>query len=527
MRKIINFLYIIIFSITLMIIPIFSILNIRTTDDQTFILNERRQKNKLEALKLNNEGVRSYFKDLDLYINDRFAFRADLLSYNNNLMYKIGVSTKPEKIVLGKQGWLYLGNSHAKTISKFRGLVHFDSTQLSSWFNYFITIQNYLKSKNILSYIVIAPDKQTIYPEYLPDYISRGKKTPYDQIIENSKSLNLIDLREPILNEKNNHNHQLYMKSDSHWNDLGAYIAYSIIMDRVKLDLNIDPIFLDSSSYHIVESKTSDLMYLGMGSFDNKDENPYLKPNAFGNNKIKVRSVFDDTWVEHNANKNINKTSILVSNKRKNHKLLVIGDSFTDRVSKYYNNTFGEVRYVHNTRYDEADLSSIIDTFKPDLVILEYVERSLPNDAESLIPLTFDTMNNSSDIISLGPEQLYKGSNFNRNVSEVRLLKDGLKIISTNDDPYFQLPLIPLPKKNINIKLDITVQASTNAQVFYKTNTKKNYNSENSVTTSLTSGRKQLTFVIPNNDIIGRLRLDPGNVKGEYIIHNIEIFENK
>ena len=73
------------------------------------------------------------------------------------------------------------------------------------------------------------------------------------------------------------------------------------------------------------------------------------------------------------------------------------------------------------------------------------------------------------------------------------------------------------------IKIDITSPEATTLQLFYKTRIFQFYNETNSIRKQLTAGRYIAIFLLPDQGIKGRLRIDPGSHAGNYIIHKTEI----
>ncbi len=82
---------------------------------------------------------------------------------------------------------------------------------------------------------MIAPNKETIYPEYLPAGIARSDNPTWaDQILENlnETDVSVLDLRSTLLAEKQNA--PVYFKTDTHWNPVGARAAYDAILTALQ-----------------------------------------------------------------------------------------------------------------------------------------------------------------------------------------------------------------------------------------------------------------------------------------------------
>src|SRR5439155_440265 len=81
--------------------------------------------------------------------------------------------------------------------------------------------------------VLVAPDKETIYPELLPDWLTKPVRPQsiLDQIsaeLMRSREVHFVDVRRRLWDVKNRY--VLYRRLDSHWNDLGAYHAYACLM---------------------------------------------------------------------------------------------------------------------------------------------------------------------------------------------------------------------------------------------------------------------------------------------------------
>ena len=111
------------------------------------------------------------------------------------------------------------------------------------------------------------------------------------------------------------------------------------------------------------------------------------------------------------------------------------------------------------------------------------------------------------------------------NISACRSAGDGLAFLVTSDDPQLLLPAYGCPDV-LTIKIELTAPAATRLQLFYKTLRSRVYSEHNSVSVAITMGRQIVELSLPAG-IFGRLRLDPGAVPGDYLIHSLEIRAEK
>jgi len=111
--------------------------------------------------------------------------------------------------------------------------ISFSQSELVIIENNLVQENEYLKSKNIPYFFVIVPRKQSVYTNLYPfPDKTFNKKT--DQVLNQLKNtdVEVIDLREVLRN--NVDSFPLYFKTDSHWTNYGAFIAYEEIMRKYQ-----------------------------------------------------------------------------------------------------------------------------------------------------------------------------------------------------------------------------------------------------------------------------------------------------
>ena len=147
---------------------------------------------------------------------------------------------------------------------------------------------------------------------------------------------------------------------------------------------------------------------------------------------------------------------------------------------------------------------------------------SLKNLKDNLIQKQKIDYDKLRPILKVTNKSIFKKSKFLNQITDITLNGEGVTFTSEGNDPYLILPKLRLPKKVKVIKLDISVPENTELQLFYKTSASGAYCEENSVKKTSREGKNQIHLEIPAWEIVGLLRLDPGAVAGQYIIHNIE-----
>ncbi len=176
------------------------------------------------------------------YAVDNFGFRPYLIRWNSILKLTcLGASPVPS-VILGKDSWLFYhaeALSDGNTINDFRGTIPLSQAELVRLQRRIEANQEVFAGRNIVYLVAIAPNKSTIYSEFLPDHIRKFRNTTrLDQLINHMQEhsrVKILDLREVLFKAKTEH--PVYWKTDSHWNSYGAYVGYREIMRRLSASL--------------------------------------------------------------------------------------------------------------------------------------------------------------------------------------------------------------------------------------------------------------------------------------------------
>jgi alginate O-acetyltransferase complex protein AlgJ len=86
----------------------------------------------------------------------------------------------------------------------------------------------WLADRGIKYLVVAAPDKQSIYPEYVPEFARRHGPSAFDELLTRcarDPDLTVLDLR-PALRSARPAG-LLYWRTDTHWCGAGPYVAYA------------------------------------------------------------------------------------------------------------------------------------------------------------------------------------------------------------------------------------------------------------------------------------------------------------
>ena len=184
------------------------------------------------AWSLNREFVTAF----ERAFADRFGGRELLLRLHNRVLVRVfGVSPAPN-VLIGKDGWLFFKGEDGRAFDRYyRGTQPVADAELQRIVDELRRRERFLAAHGIGYVVTIAPDKATIYPEHLPHWATRAAQhSPLDRLtamIRADGALHFVDLRPALIAAKSRS--RVYYATDSHWNSIGARIAYGELMRSV------------------------------------------------------------------------------------------------------------------------------------------------------------------------------------------------------------------------------------------------------------------------------------------------------
>ena len=186
-----------------------------------------------------------YFVEWSKHLKDRLSVRRVIREVDAQLDYYVFGDSPVDTVRLGKEGWLYLNNSF-HTPSGDSGKTARNILEMAE------QLTQTAKATGRAFYIAIAPNKASIYPEFLKPVERERQKIVSDnrkavqRLLRRKSVQNLIDLYGDLLTERERlWPEVIYFERDSHWNARGAgYAAQSIVHA-------IDPNVLANTSLEI------------------------------------------------------------------------------------------------------------------------------------------------------------------------------------------------------------------------------------------------------------------------------------
>ena len=308
--------------------------------------------------------------EIDAFFNDRIGFRRTFIALHNWYAWQSGVSPIPS-IMIGRQNWLYFNGGWE--MDDYVGMRPMPSVALERWKTSLEARQKWLSDRKIRYLFLVAPNKQTIHPEFLPIAYDQqhSSHTNFDVLaaaIRGNEKINFMDLRDPLRAEARQK--FVYSPQDTHWNHFGQRVVYWEIMGRCRSwfsDEQLGP-ELRFTEQTVVGPMGGDLRsMLGLPGSEHKTsilvaeypEKPRRIPDP-------SRKPWPPGYTEN------------FENPRRQLRVLLFGDSFLaqDDFKIWIANHFQRTSVIyHATDFEQFKL--IVEEHQPDLVIEECVERNI------------------------------------------------------------------------------------------------------------------------------------------------------
>ena len=314
------------------------------------------------------ESWASFPKRSEAYFDDHLGLRESMIrNFTRFNIALFGVSPT-DKLVLGREDWLFFGDANA--IAHVRGVDPLGPGELARWRRVLEERRDWLAERGIAYLLILVPDKHEIYAEYLPPSLSPATETrPLDQLasyLATESDIDVLDLRAPLLAEKAAR--RVYHRTDTHWNDAGAYAAYRATLDRLREILPR----LENARELKVRRGVEDQPGLGLASLVGLED---IYPE-----EVLIAEPVDsraEIAREYQAGyerrvRTLSPFAHGVSDS-KLPRAVMFRDSFANALVPYLSEHFRRILYVWNRDVDPR----VVATEKPDIVIQQIVGRFL------------------------------------------------------------------------------------------------------------------------------------------------------
>ena len=211
--------------------------------------------------------------------------------------------------------------------------------------------------------IFIAPNKERVYSEYMPYYFGQPSENyralqVYQYLKENT-DIRIVYPYDELMQAKKDVDVNIYYKTDTHWNYVGAYVGARAL----NRELGIDMPSLTSEEITISKGKNTSGDLAQMLSLKKQLEYSDYQYSVSGYNTHNMETL-DSNYYE---------AFIYHSTDADPRKLYVIRDSFSTALAPYVGSQFNDSYFRHRNTYSYDNLVEQ----NPDIVVYEVVERNV------------------------------------------------------------------------------------------------------------------------------------------------------
>ncbi|MCM1188851.1 MAG: hypothetical protein NC541_06105 [bacterium] len=321
---------------------------------------------------LSESDWKTFFPDLELLIKDNMPYKNECINLINRVDEYIFHDLFNQSVMVGKENWLfYKGND---CIQDYRGGYVLSDRELQAYAAAADSLKKSLEDRGIDFYIMITPNKEAIYgDDYLPDRVKRySTESRADQIVSYLSENTDV----PIIYPKQSlqaaaSDYQVWRKYDTHWNNVGAFIASQELLK----ELGLESVWL--SDVAIMKDGTcgGDLAgMLGM-SARYSDDTVYVIDGYYAQVSVENTESVPQPNLSYSKFESdaVNEVTVLC-----------IGDSFLGSMEQYLSKNFKKAMFVHRDNYTSLERDLIVEE-SPDIVVMQIAERFLTYFDDSML----------------------------------------------------------------------------------------------------------------------------------------------
>lgn len=305
---------------------------------------------------IEREGLNlEYPQGFDNYYQDHFGFREEMVTAFHTATVSVLDDTLNDDVIIGENDMLYF----AETLDDYMGINRLSDYDIQRAARIIKIQQDYVMAGGARFAFAIAPNKNTIYPEYMPKGLKpTGAFTNRERLTAALMDLQVEQISFDFELMARKGEGMLYHYHDTHWNQRGAMIGYNAIMAKVFEDTQYQT--YGGITPKVKSGWAGDLHY-------------FLYPASQGNMDYPDYGI--DFKYDTDPQAPGRTVTIGTTSSANNKSLLLYRDSFGDGLLPYLSANLGRVLYDAEFPYNYASMAAE----SPDAVVIELVERNIPN----------------------------------------------------------------------------------------------------------------------------------------------------
>lgn len=321
-----------------------------------------------------------FLADVGTWFEDHFAYREQLIEANARLRASVLGISATDQVILGTDGWLY----YEGTMSDYLGESSLTQREAYNIAHNLALLQAYVRAQGSQFCFVLAPNKNALYPEYMPYYLQQVDTGDTELLAGYLDELGVSYVDAFGLFE--NQGGELYFKQDSHWDDEGALL----VADALQQELGRDALPWDAGDFVTVNGFRGDLAAM-------------LFPlDAVGEDRDAIPGVSDGegrTGSEWSFVEGSSVTDDFIRTSGAGEGALVMfRDSFANNLAPYFAATYDTALFSKLVPYNAL----LVAEESPDCVIVERTQRHVGYLAEEAFAMPSPSVSTSYAEVGAG-----------------------------------------------------------------------------------------------------------------------------
>jgi|GEM_PF-4039794 len=326
------------------------------------LVDENRAATKFPVF--NKGDVANYFKQIDDFAKDNFPRREKAIKLYRKIVALANDNLNAGQAFRGKDGFLFIGNNFNQTIDKLEGkltpnpeisYINFRMIPLAKWF----------QEQGTQVVFVLGSNKNSVYFDKLPINIKPATKRYTDPYLEKVRQEGFMMIDPTAALIKHKEQEFVFYKEDTHWNKIGASIAFNQTMHALGIN--------NCSNFSFAQDadKEGDLINIGLFKKSKAIKNDNFKVIWHDASDIKDFAVADVESGKNHRFFHNDKASVKQS-------VFVLGDSVRLNFLPFAVKCFADVASVHFFVNSDEEIKQAFNdlAIKPSLVIIMMTERT-------------------------------------------------------------------------------------------------------------------------------------------------------
>jgi hypothetical protein len=315
----------------------------------------------------NRELVAFTGTNIGAWFNDHFGLRSTFVRwYGEAQLFVFGVSPSAS-VIKGRDGWFFYADD--KAVEDYVSEDALTPDALANWRNALVRAERWLRARDIAYLFLIAPDKHVLYPDEMPSTVVRiGENSRADQFYRHLRDTGvLVDVRPALVAASARE--RIYQKTDTHWNDRGAFVAYQAIVDAARAQTPSIPVPWTRDDFDAVSLDVAGKDLAGLMGLKRvlREQDLRLVPR-----RPRLARVVEPSGGQPDDEVGRLVTEIPGSTLPR---AVIFRDSFASQLAPFLSEHFSRAVYLWQNDFD----ADVVAREHPDLVIQEIVGRHLHN----------------------------------------------------------------------------------------------------------------------------------------------------